>query len=193
MKKSLLSILICAAVTGPVHAQTTPDAEFAQDGVTYSAIIVKLKPTKAPLKSSNTAATTATSTELTLSDPSLAATPIFRSNKLRSTASGNDIATDARYGFDRYRRIELTEDKSTDKNFINHVISELEHNPNVEIVYPESMPVSLDEIGNGLKARQLLKSTPVNNAGAAAVPDLRDYRIILIPRVINVRDIIWAA
>ncbi|MGQ5715731.1 hypothetical protein ACUIJ3_16615 [Enterobacter cloacae] len=143
MKKSLLSLLICAAVTCSAFAETTPQAEFAQDGESYIAIVVKLKPGKPLLKSTST--TTTTANTLTLSDPALVPTSMFRPNKLRSTQSDEFAQLNARYGFDRYVRIDLPENKSTDKNYINRVITELEQNQNVEMVYPESVPVSLDK------------------------------------------------
>lgn len=176
MKKSILSLLICAAVTCAAHAETVPQPELAQDGVSYSAIVVKLKAAKPLLKSSGTVTTTTTSTasKLTLSDPSLVATNMFYATKLRSGQSAEIAELNEHYGFDRYRRIELPENKSSDKNYINSVIAELENNPNVEVVYPESAPVSLDDVNQqNEQSKPLLKSTLNSTVGAAAVPDFR--------------------
>jgi len=176
MKKSILTLLICAAVTCSAQAETAPQSELAQDGTSYVAIVVKLKPSKPLLKATNTA-TAATSSTLTLSDPSLVVSTMFRPNKLRSGQSAEMAGLNARYGFDRYRRIELPEDKSTDKVFINHAIAELEQNPNVELVYPESVPVSLDNIRQDQQPTEpLLKSVLNSNLGASAVPDYRSLQ-----------------
>jgi len=51
MKKSILSLLICAAVTCSAYAETAPQVELAQNGESYVAIVVKLKPSKPLLKS----------------------------------------------------------------------------------------------------------------------------------------------
>lgn len=175
MKKSLLSLLICAAVTCSAFAETTPQAEFAQDGESYIAIVVKLKPGKPLLKSTST--TTTTANTLTLSDPALVATSMFRPNKLRSTQSDEFAQLNARYGFDRYVRIDLPENKSTDKNYINRVITELEQNQNVEMVYPESVPVSLDKYsGEEHQNKPPLKSTVQSSVGASSVPDFRSQQ-----------------
>ena len=94
MKKSILSLLICAAVTCSAHAATLPQAELAQEGISYAAIIVTLKP---GADASPTAAR-----KLTLSDPSLVLTPMFQADKSVELSELN-----ARYGFDRYLRVML--------------------------------------------------------------------------------------
>ncbi len=176
MKKSILSLLICAAVTCSAHAETAPDVQLAQQGVTYTAIVVKLKPSKPLLKSTGTTTTTTTASKLTLSDPLLVPTTMFKP-KLQSTRTSqtNEFAElNARYGFDRYLRIELPENKSTNKEYINSVIAELERNQNIEVVYPESLPVSMDEgINNDKQAPALLKSSVQSGVGASGIPDFR--------------------
>jgi len=176
MKKSILSLLICAAVTCSAYAETAPHAELAQEGESYAAIVIKLKPGKPLLKATSTA-TTASPDKLTLSDPALVPTTMFHSDKLRSSASDDLAQLNARYGFDRYVRIELPENKSTDKTYINNLIAELEQNQNIELVYPETLPVSLDkiEMDEG-QTRPLLKSTLQNTVGATAVPDFRQLQ-----------------
>jgi len=181
MKKSILSLLICAAVTCSAYAETAPHAEMALEGESYVAIVVKLKPSKPLLRSTSTEATTTTTTasKLKLSDPALVPTTMFRP-KLQSTqtAQSSEFADlNARYGFDRYVRIELPENKSTDKAYINNVIAELEQNQNVEVVYPEMLPVSLDKYNmEEGQTKPLLKSTLQNTVGAAAVPDFRNLQ-----------------
>ena len=176
MKKSILSLLICAAVTCSAHAETAPDVQLAQQGVTYTAIVVKLKPAKQLLKSTGTATSATTASKLTLSDPALVPTTMFRP-KLQSTRTSQTsefAELNARYGFDRYVRIALPENKSANKDYINGVIAELEQNQNIELVYPESQPVSLDKGDvNQESSRALLKSTVQNNLGASAIPDFR--------------------
>ena len=176
MKKSILSLLICAAVTSSAYAEAATKVEFAQEGVTYTAIVVKLKPGKPLLKATNTATTTA-SDELTLGDPALVANNMFRSNKLRSTQSDELTILDATYGFDRYMRIDIPENKSQDKAFINHAIAELEQNPKVELVYAEAMPVSLDEYQHDNTTPPLLRQSAGNaTLTATAVPDFRNLQ-----------------
>lgn len=166
MKKSILSLLICAAVTCSAHAATLPQAELAQDGISYAAIIVTLKP--------GTEGTTAAARKLTLSDPTLVLTPIFQADK---SAELNELNT--RYGFDRYLRVTLPESKAQDKNFINTIITELEHNQNVESVYPETIPVSLDDTQQETaQSKPKLKSSINGNLTASSIPDyrhLQDY------------------
>lgn len=176
MKKSILSLLIFAAVTSSAYAEAATKVEFAQEGVTYTAIVVKLRPGKPLLKATNTATTTA-SDELTLGDPSLVANKMFRSNKLRSTQSDELTKLDATYGFDRYMRIDIPENKSQDKAFINHAIAELEQNPKVELVYAEAMPVSLDEYQHDNTTPSLLRQSAGNaTLTATAVPDFRNLQ-----------------
>ncbi|WP_337017774.1 S8 family serine peptidase [Leclercia sp. AS011] len=177
MKKSILSLLICAAVTCSAYAEIAPaNVGLAQEGVTYTAIVIKLKPSKPLLKSTATTATT-TSHELSLSDPSLVPTRMFRSNKLRSTQSDELAKLDATYGFDRYMRVELPENKSQDQNYINRAIAELEQNPDVELVYAEPMPISLDEYRHdNTSTPALLKSVGAASLTASAVPDFRNQQ-----------------
>lgn len=159
MKKSILSLLICAAVTCSAHAATQPQTELAQEGISYAAIIVTLK----PADGSATAAR-----KLTLSDPTLVLTPMFQAEK---SAELNTL--NARYGFDRYLRVTLPESKAVDKNYINNIIHELEHNQSVESVYPESIPVSLDETQQETsQAKPKLKSS----VNAVSVPDYRNLQ-----------------
>lgn len=174
MKKSILSLLIGAAVTCSAYAGTAPQVEFAHDGESYIAVVVKMKASKPLLKSTSQATTTSTSSKLTLSDPSLVPVNVFRPNNLRSTQSDEFAQLNARYGFDRYLRIALPEEKSKDKKYINNIIAELEHNQNIEIVYPESVPTTLDKYhGEALQSKPLLKSTVQSTVGASTVPDFR--------------------
>lgn len=170
MKKNLLSLLICATVSCSAYAETSTHVEYAHDGITYDAIVVKLKPGKPLLKS--TGGTTANT--LTLSEPSLVPSTMFRPTLLRGSEASEMAQLNTRYGFDRYLRITLPEGRSQDKDYINQVIAEIEQKPNVETVYPESLPVSLEEYRHSDSfAPPKLKSTINQNLGAAAVPDFR--------------------
>lgn len=125
MKKSALSLFICAAISFSAAAETLVQNEFAQDNATYTEIVLKLKPTTGLLK--------ATNNKITLSDASLTTTNMFRPTNLRSSTQSSELTElNKRYGFDRYLRIELPKDKSQDKTYINHIITELEQNQNVE-------------------------------------------------------------
>lgn len=96
---------------------------------------------------------------------------MFRPTNLRSSNQSSELTElNKRYGFDRYLRIALPQDKRQDKTYINHIITELEQNQNVELVYPEAEPVSLDE--NALTPQ--VKSSVNNNLTSAAVPDFRN-------------------
>lgn len=166
MKKTILSLLICAAVTCSAHAETLPQSELAQEGIAYAAIIVTLKPAT-PL--ADNSSPTPEPRRFTLSDPTLELTPMFQANN-----SSELNALNARYGLDRYLRVMLPESKSKDKNYINNIIAELEHNQNVESVYPESIPVSLDETQQPTTQPQpKLKSTVSSNASTVSIPNFR--------------------
>ncbi|WP_343482924.1 hypothetical protein [Enterobacter cloacae] len=163
MKKSALSLFICAAISFSAAAETQVQNEFAQDNATYTAIVLKLKPTTGLLK--------ATNNKITLSDASLTTTNMFRPTNLRSSTQSSELTElNKRYGFDRYLRIELPKDKSQDKTYINHIITELEQNQNVEFVYPEAEPVSLDDTA----LTPQLRSSLNDNLTSAAVPDFRN-------------------
>ncbi|MEI9701738.1 serine protease [Enterobacter cloacae] len=163
MKKSALSLFICAAISFSAAAETLVQNELAQDNATYTAIVLKLKPTTGLLK--------ATNNKITLSDASLTTTNMFRPTNLRSSTQSSELTElNKRYGFDRYLRIELPKDKSQDKTYINHIITELEQNQNVEFVYPEAEPISLDDTA----LTPQLKSSLNDNLTSAAVPDLRN-------------------
>lgn len=163
MKKSALSLLICAAISFSAAAENLVQNELAYDNATYTAIVLKLKPTTGLLK--------ATNNKITLNDPSLITTNMFRPTNLRSSNQSSELTElNKRYGFDRYLRIALPQDKRQDKTYINHIITELEQNQNVEFVYPEAEPVSLDE--NALTPQ--VKSSVNNNLTSAAVPDFRN-------------------
>ncbi|MGM8712594.1 hypothetical protein [Enterobacter hormaechei] len=163
MKKSTLSLFICAAISFSATAENQVQNEFAHDNATYTAIVLKLKPTTGLLK--------ATNNKITLNDPSLITTNMFRPTNLRSSNQSSELTElNKRYGFDRYLRIALPQDKRQDKTYINHIITELEQNQNVEFVYPEAEPVSLDE--NALTPQ--VKSSVNNNLTSAAVPDFRN-------------------
>ena len=163
MKKSALSLFICAAISFSAAAEYSVQNELAQDNATYNAIVVKLKPTTGLLK--------ATNNKITLSDTSLTPTNMFRPTNLRSSAQSSELTElNKRYGFDRYLRIALPKEKSQDKTYINHIITELEQNQNVELVYPEAEPVSLDVTA----LASSLKSSVNGNLTAAAAPDFRN-------------------
>lgn len=158
-EKRILSLLICAIVSSTAWADTVPQATLAEEGVAYDAIIVKLKPST----------DTGVQPSLTLSDPSLAATAMYPADKNTTEMA----AINKRYGFDRYLRINLPGDKNQDKNYINSIISELEHNQNIEAVYPESLPVSLEEEqGENSAVRPGLRASS-GSLGAVSVPDFR--------------------
>ncbi|MBW9398610.1 S8 family serine peptidase [Leclercia sp. EC_58] len=166
MKKTVLSLLICAIVSGSALAETVPQAMLAEEGMVYDSIVIKLKP------SSETAAHPV----INLSDPSLVATAMYPVDKSDEKAAAEMEALNKRYGFDRYLRITLPGNKTQDKNYINSIINELEHNQNIESVYPESLPVLLDDAQAEAAARPKLKSSVNNTLGAAAIPDYRHFQ-----------------
>lgn len=171
MKKSLLSLLVCAAVSCSVYAEQMPQNEHARSGINYNAIVVKLKPSKPLLKATSNAS------KLALTDPALTVSTLFYANNLRSTQTSEMAELNTRYGFDRYMRIAIPEDKTGDVAYINQIIDELEQNANVEIVYPESMPVSLDKYRQEAgKSKPLLKSTLKGTATSSELPDYRQLQ-----------------
>ncbi|WP_342006190.1 S8 family serine peptidase [Citrobacter sedlakii] len=171
MKKSILSMLICAAVTCAAYAQTgtalqhVHQAQEVQEGVSYDAIVVKLKPGKSqtyPLK---------------LDDPALVATRMYHADNLSRERAAEIAELNARYGFDRYLRIELPENKKQDRNYIEHVIITIQQNQDVETVYPEAMPVGFQaEKQEAGQSSTLLKSTVNSSLSAVSVPDYRQQQ-----------------
>ena len=71
--------------------------------------------------------------------------PLFTANHLRSSELSEMDALNERYGFNRYLRIALPADKQHDAAYINDVINELAARQDIELAYPESMPVSLEK------------------------------------------------
>lgn len=165
MKKSILSLLICAAITCAAHAETAPQIQLADEGVAYDSIVIKLKPD----------ADIADQSALKLHDPSLTVDAMYPVDKNAGEAAAEMMALNKRYGFDRYLRITLPGNQIQNKNYINSIINELEHNHNIESVYPEAIPVSLDETPEGdLPAKPKLKSAVNGTLGAAAIADYRN-------------------
>jgi hypothetical protein len=173
MKKSLLSLLVCAGVSCSVYADQLPQNEHAKAGISYEAIVVKLKPAKPLLKA------TSTSSQLGLNDLSLTIDPMFYSTNLKSSGKeASEVeALNDRYGFDRYVRIGVPVEKNGDTAYINNIISELEQNANIEFVYPESKPVSLDKIRQGKWGNKpVSKSTLQGTVTASGLPDYRNLQ-----------------
>ena len=166
MKKTILSVLVCAAITCTAYAQTGPSVQQEQpqvlQGVSYDAIVVKLKPGKAKTY------------QLKLHDPALVATRMYHAENLSSERAAELAKLNERYGFDRYLRITLPADKKQDRNYIENIITALEQNQDVESVSPEALPVFQETE----QASTKLKSTVNNNLSAVSVPDyraLQDY------------------
>lgn len=141
MKIKSLALLICAVLPSfSALAENSPVIQLAWQGNAYPAIMVKMK-----------AAPSLTRKQLPmllgLDDATLSVNAAFQ----RATARGVELrelqSLDAKYGFDRYLRITLAEDKTRDIAYINSIVTALKQNTNVETAYPESAPVSLDAGG----------------------------------------------
>ena len=174
MKKSILSLLVCAALSCSASAETVSNIQLAQEGISYDSIVVKLKP---DAKSTDATVLTALP-EITQLDPSLVATSMFQADKLRGEASAEMIEMNKRYGFDRFLRIKLPDNKSKDQIYINKIIAGLEHDQNIEEIYPEALPVTL-EVEDQTETTQTptrLRSTQSSNLGAINVPDFRQQQ-----------------
>ncbi|WP_227013075.1 hypothetical protein [Enterobacter cloacae complex sp. P47BA] len=135
MNKTGLALLICALLSAPAFAQNSVTLEQAREGTSYLSVIVKLKP----------GTTLNNSSPFSLRDSTLAVSPLFTANHLRSSELSEMDALNERYGFNRYLRIALPADKQHDAAYINDVINELAARQDIELAYPESMPVSLEK------------------------------------------------
>lgn len=165
MNKTALSLLICASFSFSALAENHADIETAAEGSAYISVIVKLKPNNN--RQSKPALPELRDNTLTLS-------PLFNTSGMRGAQLSEMTALNERYGFDRYLRVELPESKQHDINYINSVIGKLVQQDNIELVYPESVPVSLDRGLETVERPQEsgLSYAPNNNA-KASVPDFR--------------------
>ena len=164
MNKTGLALLICALLSAPAFAQNSVTHEQAWEGTSYLSVIVKLKPGTTLNKSS----------PFSLRDSTLAVSPLFTANHLRSSELSEMDALNERYGFNRYLRIALPADKQHDAAYINDVINELTARQDIELAYPESMPVSLEK---GVNVPDVPPysglSYALNSTSQATVPDFR--------------------
>lgn len=164
MNKTGLALLICALLSAPAFAQNSVTHEQAWEGTSYLSVIVKLKPGTTLNKSS----------PFSLRDSTLAVSPLFTANHLRSSELSEMDSLNERYGFNRYLRIALPADKQHDAAYINDVINELTTRQDIELAYPESMPVSLEK---GVNVPDVPPysglSYALNSTSQATVPDFR--------------------
>ncbi|MDR9963962.1 hypothetical protein KIF59_16440 [Enterobacter cloacae subsp. cloacae] len=105
--------------------------EFAQDNATYLQLLLKLKPTTGLLK--------ATNNKITLSDSSLTTTNMFRPTNpcVVQLQSSELTELNKPMVLTVVSRIELPKDKSQDKIYINHIITELDAKSERRFVYPK--------------------------------------------------------
>jgi hypothetical protein len=163
MKKKLLALFIFSSVSYSINAEVLPDKSAAWEGTSYISIVVKLKNGVQPR-----------SQKLILNDPQLTLSPLFERKVLRSSDQNQFAQLDKTYGFDRYLRLQLPEDRSEDIEYINGVITELRKNNTVELVYPESAPVSMDKMTEtAAHAAPSGLSYALDSGPNAAVPDFR--------------------
>lgn len=93
---------------------------------------------------------------------------------LKAQTRSGDNAGDPQ-GLNRYYQIALPADKQTDAKYINQVLESLAILPQVELVYPEIPPVSIQQEQNKNKSAVQRKSLADNEANPLdTTPDLTD-------------------
>ncbi|KIS41277.1 PKD domain-containing protein [Kosakonia radicincitans] len=149
MKIKSLALLICAVLPSfSALAENIPVIQIAWKGNTYPAIMVKMKAAPGLTRQQLPAL-------LTLDDPSLSVNAAFKHATARGTEISELQALDAKYGFDRYLRIAIPDERKRDIAYINGIVEALKQNANVEVVYPEAELVPHDAVKTGRTAKQL--------------------------------------
>ncbi|SEK35000.1 Carbohydrate binding domain-containing protein [Kosakonia sacchari] len=157
MKMTSLALMICASLSSSVVcAENQPQRNTAWEGNAYPAIVVKMKAASSLTRQQ-------LPTLLNLNDESLDVSAQFQHKTTRGAELSELQALDAKYGFDRYLRIAIPQDKMRDVAYINDIVNSLKENPHVEVAYAEPEPVAFDE---GTATRST----------AAAVGDFRDQQ-----------------
>jgi hypothetical protein len=157
MKMTSLALMICATLSSSVvFAENQPQVNTAWEGNAYPAIVVKMKAASSLTRQQLPAL-------LNLNDESLNVSAQFQHKAARGVELSELQALDAKYGFDRYLRIAIPQNKMRDVAYINGIVDSLKANPHVEVAYAEPEPVTLDE---GTKTRST----------AATVGDYRDQQ-----------------
>ncbi|WP_269564115.1 carbohydrate-binding protein [Kosakonia radicincitans] len=155
MKMTSLALMICASLSSSVVcAENQPQKNTAWEGNAYPAIVVKMKAASSLTRQQLPAL-------LNLDDESLNVSAQFQHKAARGAELSELQALDAKYGFDRYLRIAIPQDKMRDVAYINGIVNALKVNPHVEVAYAEPEPVELD--GN-----------TATRSAAATVGDFRD-------------------
>lgn len=171
MKIASLALLICAGFSFSTHAAQSVENDMAWQGNSYPSVIVKLKPSESSQQKSQ---------PLLLSDTTLSVTTLFKHQGLRSNELAEMSRLDRIYGFDRYLRVNIPETRSNDIDYINGIIQEIKQNSHVELVYPESAPVSLDKIAGDMPPLTTSGlSYALDSSRNSGVPDFRhlqDYK-----------------
>ncbi|ANI81750.1 carbohydrate-binding protein [Kosakonia oryzae] len=139
MKMTTLALMICATLSSSVvFADSQPQTNTAWEGNAYPAIVVKMKAASSLTRQQLPAL-------LNLDDESLNVSAQFQHKAARGAELSELQALDAKYGFDRYLRIAIPQDKMRDVAYINGIVNALKENPHVEVAYAEPEPVALDE------------------------------------------------
>jgi len=155
MKTTSLALMICASLSSSVvFAENQPQVNTAWEGNAYPAIVVKMKAASSLTRQQLPAL-------LNLNDESLNVSAQFQHKAARGVELSELQALDAKYGFDRYLRIAIPQDKMRDVAYINSIVDSLKANPHVEVAYAEPEPVAFNE---GTATR----------SAAATVGDYRD-------------------
>ncbi|QLR43346.1 S8 family serine peptidase [Enterobacter sp. RHBSTW-00994] len=164
MKKTLLALFVCTAVSFSAHATVN---DYAREGNTYLSVIIKFKAIPSLLKSNS---------QQLLNDSTLTNKPLFHPNRLRSTELTELTELNQKYGFDRYQRITLPSSKSHDIRYINNIINELNKNPDIEIIYPEIQPASLEFFNNEKHNANNNLSYSFSHDENGIIPDFRQLQ-----------------
>ncbi|HFK7189062.1 TPA: S8 family serine peptidase, partial [Serratia odorifera] len=169
MKITTLALLIYSGISLPIHAAQTMSNDIAWQGHSYDSVIVKLK-----------ASATLEQKQPFLSDSQLPVSALFKHQGLRSNELAEMSNLDKIYGFDRYLKVNIPENRTNDIDYINSIIQELKQDNQVELVYPEPEVVSLDKIADDTPPLTMSGlSYAFDSTPNAAIPDflhLQDYK-----------------
>ncbi|WP_061770567.1 hypothetical protein [Serratia symbiotica] len=136
--KNLKALLLMVAL--PTYAAENIDF-FAKKDVEYTSVVFKIKK---EAKSGVNARSIMQNQQFILPGTTLQTIPLYDTEKKRKYNAASAMRLDEQYGFDRYYQIMLPGSKSTDIEYINHLLTQLSEEDIVEIAYPNAKPVVRD-------------------------------------------------
>lgn len=146
---------------------------WAQKGVKYDSIIVKLKPEN---KENNKVRTVMQNHQLVVGSMVIPVTPLFDTEKkLRENRALAELWNE-KYGFNRYFHIALTEHNATDVDSINQLLKKISQENYVDITWPDTPAVTIGINGQDSQKRPVFTIAPRNTS---EVPDFTPQQYYL--------------